>query len=144
MKDIYFSFSLACRFILVQKFFSGHFNTVRVVPFFLLSRYRPVLTDTLSDVSALNVLVFSSFPSQCCPYSLVPTALHSTSCMWRSTKYEQRSALTDLWTELYLCSTSLHTAQRYSLCSTYHSTDSQLCGLDDLLIMSYIFVIIVK
>lgn len=55
------------------------------------------------------------FSLQCCPYSLVLKALHSTSCTSKNTKYELRGALADLWTGLYLCSTSLRTAQRYSV-----------------------------
>ena len=59
------------------------------------------------------MLFIFSLSLQCSPYSLVPIRLNNTSCMSKSTKYELRGALTDQWTGLYLCSTSLLTAQRY-------------------------------
>lgn len=60
---------------------------------------------------------FSSLFSQFYPYSLLPTAPRSTSCMSKSTRFEPRAALIDLWTGLCLCSTFPLTAHRYSPCS---------------------------
>ena len=138
IKNIKYNFSLSYRFIHGENI-SLHFTRLCTVidskPSSACRTGSPGVKPTvLTDLFLIWLLCFFCLSWQCCPYSLVVTAMHSTSCMWRSTESEQRGAPTDLWTGLYLYSTSLPTAQRYRS----RSCCMLLSAWNNLLIKSFI------